>query len=288
VLARDRYLPRVFQFRGDRLAFTGGIVVLALLSALLIVAFDGSVTALIPLYTVGVFIAFTLSQAGLVRHWWLQRDAEPAWRVRATVNAVGAVTTGFVALQVAVSKFMLGAWMVLVLMPLLIWLMWAIRRHYRRMSGALTPETPLDPADFHQRVIVPVAHLNVPARQALAFARAIAPDRRISVVHIADGPEEAEAFRRHWAETPHGEVRLVVIESPYRALVAPLTAYVEALQETHPGDTVVVVLPELVPGHWWEHLLHNQSALRLKAALLFHRSVVVVSVPYHLAREVPA
>jgi amino acid transporter len=282
ILAIDRFLPRVFQFRGDRLAFTGGIVVLAVISALLIVAFEGSVTALIPLYTVGVFIAFTLSQAGLVRRW--ARLREPGWRWRAAINTLGAATTGVVAVEVAVSKFLLGAWMVLVFVPVLIGMMWAIRRHYRRMEGELRPETPLDPAEIHPRVIVPIGGVNVPAQQAMAFARAIAGDGPLTAVHVTDSAEEAERVRAAWEGCPCGDAELVVIESPYRALAAPLLAYIDGLHETHPLNTIVVVLPEYVPGHWWEHLLHNQTALRLKAALLFHPGVIVANVPYHLAR----
>jgi amino acid transporter len=283
VLAQDRYLPRTFQFRGDRLAFTSGIVLLAVVSSLLIVLFDGSVTNLIPLYTVGVFVAFTLSQAGLVKYWRARRETEPRWRLRAAINAVGATTTGLVALQVAVAKFALGAWMVLVLMPVLIGLMWCIRQHYRRLEVAQTPETPLDPRQIRARVIVPIARLNVPAQQALAFARAITRDGLVTAVHVTDSPEEEERVRAQWREWPHGEAELVVIESPYRSLAGPLLRYVDAIQETHPDDTLVVVLPELVPGRWWEHFLHNQTALRLKAALLFEPGVIVANVPYHLA-----
>ena len=176
ILARDRYLPRVFQFRGDRLAFTGGIVLLAVIAASLIVAFRGSVTALIPLYTVGVFLAFTLSQAGMVRHWYRLRREEPRWRLRAAVNGVGALTTGVVAVEVAASKFLLGAWMVLLLVPLLIWIMSAIHRHYARLAGARGARTPTAARDVVIRAIVPIAELDERARQALAFAR---PSRRI-------------------------------------------------------------------------------------------------------------
>jgi hypothetical protein len=283
ILAGDRFLPRIFQFRGDRLAFTGGIVVLAAVSALLIVAFGGSVTALIPLYTVGVFIAFTLSQAGLVRRWWRLR--EPGWRWRAAVNALGAVTTGVVAVEVAASKFLLGAWMVLVLIPILIGMMWAIRQHYRRMEGQLRPETPLNPAEIHPRVVVPIGGVNVPAQQAMAFGRVIAGRGPVTAVHVTDSAEEAARVRAQWERCPCGDAELVVIESPYRSLAAPLLAYIDALHETHPQDTIVVVLPEYVPGRWWEHLLHNQTALRLKGALLFHPGIIVVNVPYHLARR---
>ena len=284
ILAYDRFLPRLFMFRGDRLAFTAGIVVLAIVSSLLLIAFGGSVTALIPLYTVGVFIAFTLSQAGLVKHWYQLREREPGWRWRAGINAVGAATTGLVTVTVAVSKFALGAWMVLVLIPVLIGMMWGIRKHYLAIQGAQRPETPLDPDQVRLRVIVPIAQLNVPARQALAFARAIAGDQAVTAVHVTDSAEAGETARQEWEQWPHGVAHLVVIESPFRTLAGPLLAYIDALHETHPEDTIVVVLPEYVPSHWWEHLLHNQTALRLKAALLFHPGVIVANVPYHLAR----
>jgi amino acid transporter len=284
VMSRDHYLPRVFMFRGDRLAFTSGIVLLAVVSSLLIVAYEGSVTSLIPLYTVGVFIAFTLSQAGLVKHWQKLRESESGWRLRVGINAVGATTTGLVAIFVAVSKFTLGAWMVLVLIPILIAVMWAIHRHYMLIERAVRPETPLDPAEIRTRVIVPIATLNVPARQALAFARTIAGGNGVTAVHVADNREEAETVRAEWDRCPHGQANLVTIESPFRSLAGPLLAYVEAMHEMHPQETIVVVLPEFVPGHWWEQLLHNQTALRLKAALLFQPGVIVANVPYHLAR----
>jgi amino acid transporter len=285
ILARDRFLPRLFAFRGDRLAFTAGIVLLAVLAGLLIVAFRGSVTNLIPLYTVGVFVAFTLSQAGMVRHWWRQRHEEPRWRLRAAINGVGALTTGVVAAEVAVSKFLLGAWMVLVLVPLLIAAMWGINRHYARLDGAQRPETPLDPAEVRLRVLVPIAGLNIPAKQALAFARAIAPDDAITLVHVTDDLTAAERLRTEWEDQPHGRTHLVVIESPYRSLGGPLLRYIDDVEEAHPGETVLVVLPEYVPGQWWEHLLHNQTALRLKAALLFRPGVIVANIPYHMARN---
>jgi hypothetical protein len=287
ILARDQFLPRLFAFRGDRLAFTGGIILLAVIAAALIVAFEGSVTNLIPLYTVGVFVAFTLSQGGMVRHWWKLRHQQRGWRLRAAINGLGAVTTGIVAIEVGVSKFALGAWMVLVLIPMLIGLLWMIRQHYQRMNGAQRPETPLDPAKILPRVVVPIAKLNVPARQALAFASVIARDRPVTAVHVTDQVDEAEELRSGWRYSGCANAELVVIESPYRSLAAPLLAYIDALHEAHPKDTIVVVLPEYVPGHWWEHLLHNQTALRLKASLLFHPGVVVANVPYHLAPQVP-
>ena len=289
ILARDRFVPRLFAFRGDRLAFTGGIFLLSILAVLLIVAFRGSVTNLIPLYTVGVFVAFTLSQSGMVVHWWRLRDQEPRWRMRAAINGIGAVTTGIVAIEVAISKFQLGAWMVLVLVPLLIAMMWGIGQHYRRIVGAQRPETPLDPAQVRLRPIIPIANLAVPAQQALAFARAIAPDEAITLVHVTDDVAAADRLRMEWERWPHGGAHLVVIESPYRTLAGPLLRYIDEVERASPGDTLMVILPEYVPGRWWEHLLHNQTALRLKAALLFHPGIIVANVPYHVAPDaVPA
>lgn len=290
ILARDRFLPRLFQFRGERLAFTGGIFLLAAIAALLIVAFQGSVTNLIPLYTVGVFVAFTLSQSGMVRHWWRLRDQEPRWRFRAAINGIGALTTGIVAIEVAFSKFLLGAWMVLVLTPILIGLMWAIHRHYQRLERARRAETPLTPEDIVIRAVVPIADLGTEARQALAYARAIAPDNdHVVAVHVTDSEAEAEQLRREWTEWQCG-VELAIIESPYRSLSGPLLAFIYASKEIYPHDTLTVVLPEFIVAHWWEHFLHNQTALRLKAALLFQPGVVVANVPYHVGqtpRQVP-
>ncbi len=283
ILARDRYLPRVFQFRGDRLAFTGGIVLLAAIAIVLIVAFEGSVTSLIPLYTVGVFVAFTLSQSGMVRHWWKLRPEERGWKRRAAINGLGAVTTGIVAIEVGISKFALGAWMVMVLVPILIGMMWAVHRHYLRLEQARRAETPLAPEEVTIRAVVPISDLGVQARQALAYAQAIAADdAHVVAVHVTDDVLEAEGLRRQWEQWQPG-LELILIESPYRSLTGPLLAYVDALRETYPEETLTVVLPELVPSHWWEHLLHNQTAFRIKAALLFRPGVVVTSVPYHLA-----
>lgn len=288
ILARDRWVPRLFAFRGDRLAFNGGILLLTALAVVLVIAFHGSVTNLIPLYTVGVFVAFTLSQSGMVVHWWRLRAEQPRWRLRAAINGLGAVTTGIVAIEVAISKFLLGAWMVLILVPILVVVMWAIGQHYRRMVGAQRPETPLDPAQVHLRPMIPIANLAVPAQQALAFARAIAPDEAITLVHVTDDVAAADHLRQEWERWPHGGARLVVVESPYRSLSGPLLRYIGEVERAHPSDTLMIILPEYVPGRWWEHLLHNQTALRLKAALLFHPGIIVANVPYHVGPAVPA
>jgi amino acid transporter len=280
ILARDRFLPRMFRFRGSRLAFTMGIVSLAVLASLLVVVFEGSVDLLIPLYAVGVFASFSLSQAGMVVHW--RKERGPNWRRSAAINGLGAAATSVVTLVIAVTKFTHGAWLVLVLIPLLIGGFWAIRRHYARLEAARCPEMPLDPRAIRARAIVPIANLDLPARQALAFARAVAPGGAVTAVHVTDNAETAERFRTRWEACPHGKAELVVIESPYRTLEGPLLSYIDAVRASHPDDTLMVLLPEYVPNHWWEHLLHNQTALRLKASLLFHPGVIVANVPYHL------
>ena len=281
ILGRDRYLPRQFQFRGDRLAYSVGIGVLALIAVILLWAFQGSVTNLIPLYTVGVFVAFTLSQSGMVRHWWRVRDEHRGWRWRAALNATGATATGLVAIFAGVSKFALGAWVVLILVPGLVIMMAAIRRHYDGVEAALAVDWsraalgPLRPP----RVLVPVARLDRAALSALRYARSISTD--VTAVHVTDDQAEAADIKRRW-RIGEPDVDLVILESPYRALVAPLLTYIDALDAQDPERPTTVVLSEFVPRHLWEHLLHNQAALRLKLRLFFRRNTVVVDVPYHL------
>ena len=281
ILGQDQFLPHYFAFRGDRLAYNTGILALAVVASALIWLYQASVTGLIPLYTIGVFIAFTLSQTGLMRRWLRLRQTETAWRARLIINAVGAAATGTVAVVVAVSKFALGAWMVLIVLPVLVAVMWSVYRHYARLQSAVVPETPLDPAAIRLRLIVPVADTSLQARQALAYAMAIVPPDRILAVHVISSEESAENFSRAWQDAQI-KVPLVMIESPFRSFTGPLIEYVDAVREAHPNDILNVIVPEFVPRHWWEHLIHTQSALRLKAALLFHPGIVVTSVPYHL------
>ena len=281
ILGKDRFMPRQFQYRGDRLAFSVGIVVLAVLASALIYGFGGSVTNLIPLYTVGVFIAFTLSQTGMVRHWWRLRAEARGWRWRAALNGAGAVATGLVAVIVGIAKFALGAWMVLLLIPMLIGLMWAIGRHYRSVEGALA----IDLADrslpkrVAPRVLVPVGRLDKATISALAFATSISAE--VTAVYVADDASDIQRMRADW-ERWGGPVNLVILESPFRALIPPLMAYIDATDRADPEQPTTVVLPEFVPRHFWEYPLHNQTALRLKLRLFFRRNTVVVDVPYHL------
>ena len=281
VLARDGFMPHQLTFRGDRLAFTNGIVVLGAVAAVLVIIFGGSTHALIPLYAVGVFLSFTLSQAGMVRHWWKTR--EPGWQRSMVINGAGAVLTGIILLVVGGVKFQLGAWIVFILIPILVIGFNGIYQHYDRAAEQLAlpaaPSAAISPP--RQIVIVPVGDLNRAALRALAFARAITPEPL--AVRIVYEPHEVTTFRREW--DAHGtSTSLVLLESPFRSFTEPLLAYIDALHRQDPEAFITIVLPEVIPAHWWEHALHNQTALRLKAALLFRKNTVTVNVPYHLDR----
>ena len=278
-LARDSFMPRQFGFRGERLAFTTGIVALSGLAALLLWVFDASVTALIPLYTLGVFLAFTLSQSSMVRRWWLRR--EDGWRRGLVINGAGALTTGVIALIVIESKFLSGAWMVVIAIPLLVLLMLGIRGHYRSVERGLTLARIPPGGDAAARpiVVVPIARLDEPARQAIAFANSVSSEA--TAVHVTNNVEAADELRSRWPEWSGG-AELVVIESPYRALIGPLLAYLDVLQRQDPARPVLVVLSEFVPRHWWENLLHNQTALRLKLRLFSRPNTIVADVPYRV------
>jgi amino acid transporter len=278
-LARDGFMPRQFGFRGERLAFTTGIVALSALATILLVVFKASVTKLIPLYTLGVFVAFTLSQSGMVLRWWRLR--EPGWRRGFAINGFGAATTGVIAIIVASTKFLSGAWLVIVMAPLLIGLMLGIRRHYRAVESELELERIPEGKEIAPEpiVIVPIARLDRSTRQAIAFAHSISP--RPTAVHITNDPRDAAAMRERWPDWA-GETELVVVESPYRALIGPLVRYMDALQAQDPSRPIVVVLSEFVPRHWWEQLLHNQTSLRLKLRLFGRHNTIVADVPYHL------
>jgi amino acid transporter len=283
ILARDGFLPRVFQFRGERLAFNAGIVMLALVAVALIWIFGGSVTNLIPLYTVGVFIAFTLSQSGMVRRWWRLRREKTGWRKAATINGIGALTTGVVAIEVAASKFALGAWIVLILIPLQIAVMLFINRHYKASAAklAVRDDVVFPPPRREERVVVPVPGINRAVIQAINVGRTIAGDVR--AVLISDDLAEAARIRERW-DRQLPDVPLVVVESPYRALVGPLLAYLDVLDQAWPPDkeapVTFVVVPEYVASSWWERILYNQSANRLRRALIGRSHTVVVNVPY--------
>jgi amino acid transporter len=279
ILATDRFMPRQFAQRGDRLAYSFGIIVLAVVSAVLLVVYQGSVNGLIPLYTIGVFIAFTLSQAGLVRHWVRERTA--GWRFSTGINGIGAIVTGVVTVVVAVTKFLLGAWLVLAVMPLTIYTMWRIRRHYQRIEDELLipRSATVHLARRAPRVIVPIARLDRASLNTLSLARAISAD--VSALHISYDEEGAAGFRERWASVIGTDLPLEVIVSPYRAVVAPLLSYLDAIDSGDRGRPIIVALAEFVPSHWWENALHNQTALRLKLALFGRKNTSVIDVPFH-------
>ncbi len=280
-LARDGYLPRQFAFRGERLAFTTGIVALSLMAIGLLYFFEASVSGLIPLYTLGVFIAFTLSQSGMLWRWWRRR--EPGWHTGLVINGLGAATTLVVAFVVGGSNFFQGSWLVIALVPLLMALLMGIHGHYREMARALELDRIPAAAEVAAEpiVIVPIARLDRPALQAIAFANSISSEA--VAVHVTNDPATAESLRERWPEWA-GTTELVVVESPYRALIGPLLAYMDALQRQAPDRPILVVLAEFVPRHWWENLLHNQTALRLKLRLFARRNTIVADVPYHPLR----
>jgi amino acid transporter len=288
VLAQDSYLPRQLHTRGDRLAFSNGILFLAVAALAAIIAFRAQVTALIQLYIVGVFISFTLSQIGMVRHWTrlLRNETDPA--VRRTmmrsrvVNTVGFVATGTVLLVVVVTKFFAGAWIAVVAMALLFVLMKMIRKHYDTVSRELEQHADNEDVVLPSRnhAVVLVSKLHLPTLRALSYARATRPDVLEAVTVSVDDAETRTLVRR-W-EQSNISVPLKVIASPYREITRPILDYVKRVSKESPRTVVTVFLPEYVVGHWWEHVLHNQSALRLKGRLLFMSGVMVTSVPWQL------
>jgi amino acid transporter len=280
ILATDGFIPRQFSFRGDRLAFSHGIIVLASLAAALIVLFGGETHLLIPLYAVGVFIDFTISQSGMIRHW--RRERPPGWRRRLAINAFGCVLTAVVAVVVTIAKAPQSL-IVIFLIPVLVGLMAFVHRQYGAQAEELAVRDDYVVGLPHreQRVVVPVNGINRAVVQAVTFGRSLASDVR--AVFITEDPEAGDELRRKWERQVPG-VPLVIVESPFRALVGPLTAYLDVLDLAWPPDkeapVTIVVLPEFVARHWWDRLLYNQSAKRLKSALLGREHTVIADVPY--------
>ena len=290
ILAKDGFLPRQLHTRGDRLAFSNGIITLALAAIVLIWAFDAQVTRLIHLYIVGVFVSFTLSQLGMVRHWTreLRTEPDPATRTRMLrsrlINAVGFGMTSVVLVIVLVTKFALGAWIALVAMAVLFALMKGIRRHYDQVRAELAlGDDPTAARALPSRVhaIVLISRLHKPTMRAIAYARASRP-QVLEALTVGVDRDEVAALRAQW-DALDLPVPLRVLDSPFREITRPILTYVRSIRRDSPRDLVVVYIPEYVVGHWWEHLLHNQSALRLKGRLLFTPGVVVASVPWQLA-----
>ncbi|MDP9006582.1 MAG: APC family permease [Actinomycetota bacterium] len=279
ILAKDGYLPRQLHNRGDRLVYSNGVLVLAGAAALLVIGFGGITTALIPLYAVGVFTGFTLSQWGMVRHHL--RIREPGWRRNSVVNAVGAVATFAVLAVVVVSKFTIGAWIPAIVIPLIVVLLRGIHRHYQQVAEVLAVPEGYRPLPHTHTVVVLVGNVHQGVLAALTYAKSLSPDRLIAL-SVVSSPEESEALREQW-DRYHLDVELELRYSPYRELTQPVLKYLDELDAAYENDIITVVVPEFVLSRWWEQLLHNQSALLLKGRLLFRRNTVVTSVPFHIS-----
>ena len=280
ILARDGYMPRQFSFQGDRLAFNSGIVVLSIVALALLIAFGGDTHALIPLYSVGVFVAFTIGQSGMIVHWLRERPA--GWQRGLATNLLGCTMTGVVAVVVLIAKAPTSL-LVAIVVPIVVGVMLFIHRQYQASAGhlAVREDVVIPPPRREERVIVPVAGINRAVIQAINVGRSIAPD--IRALLISDSPDEAVAIRERW-ERQLPDVPLVIVESPYRALVGPMLAYLDVIDQTWPQGKeqpiTFVIIPEYVARNWWERLLYNQSANRLRRVLIGRPHTVVVNVPY--------
>jgi len=296
IIAGDGFMPRQLLYRGSRLVYSRGILTLALIAGGLIVAFDASVTALIPLWAVGVFLSFTLSQAGMTHRWWKagrlapgQRVQEPGstlvydsgWIWKIVINGLGALATLVVTVVFAVTKFRDGAWIIILLIPGLVAVFFSIHRHYRQLAEDLAlDESGPPPRTRRHRVLLPISRIHRGTLSALDYARSLSSD--VTAVHISIDPIETEQLRRQWERWGDG-VRLVIIDSPYRAFLEPFLEYVEGLRtQLQPYERVTIVVGQFVSEHWWNNFLHAQTALWLRFALLLKKGIVITEVPYQV------
>lgn len=294
--AGDGFLPRQLTYRGSRLVYSYGIMTLTGIASLLIILFQASVTALIPLYAIGVFLSFTLSQTGMARRWWRVGHLRPGdeikdpgstlryesgWRVKMGVNGFGAVCTAIVMMVFAVTKFHDGAWVIIFLVPLLVAGFFAIHHHYRNLASQLSLENYDSPRRIpRHRVIVLVSGVHRGTLEALNYARSLSTD--VTAVHVSMDPMEAERIKSKW-EMWGGGVRLVILESPYRVLIEPILTYVEMIStKRQAGEIITIIVPQFVPKHWWHNLLHTQAAVLLRLVLMFKRGIVIIDVPYQV------
>ena len=275
ILANDRYVPRQLAARGDRLAYSNGIVSLAFVALLLVWLFKGDTNSLVPLYAIGVFVCFTLSQAGMVVHW--RRTRSQGWRWKAWLNGLGAVATGLVSIIQLVTKFTTGGWIIALIIPAIILLLRKIHRHYEEFIEDIrfTGQSPMTP--LHHTVIVPVNGITKATSAALVYATTIAEE--VIAVCIEVDKRDSEQMRADWDAWDIG-IPLEIVPSPYRSILKPLVEYVDNLSMVSPGELVTIIVPEIVPKHWWEHLLHNKTALYIRTAFLFKPNVVVIAIPY--------
>jgi amino acid transporter len=279
LLAVDRFLPRQLSNRGDRLVFSNGIIILAFTACVLIFVFKGNVDHLIPLYAVGVFLSFTLSQSGMVKHWWKERATDRMWAGRALLNGTGAVATLLTLLIIAVTKFTHGAWIVIILIPTLVVAFRGIRGHYDSVGTQLSLTDVPRAEKRHHTVIMPVASVHRGVVEALRYARSIGDD--VNAITVDIDPRATAKLKHDWDEWGAG-VTLHKLDSPYRSLIEPVMDYIDKVRNERPDDVITVILPEFIPARWWQNLMHNQSSLLLKAALAAKRNVVVTTVRLHL------
>ncbi len=279
-LGKDNYMPRQLANLGDRLVYANGIIFLGILASILIITFGGSVHRLIPIYAIGVFICFTLTQAGMVKHW--NRVREKGWKIGLAVNGIGSVVTSMVFMIILVTKFTSGGWLIMIAMPILIMIFLSIKGHYAEVSRELSLDAPDESVEPHDhKVIIPVGNVHKAVIPAVRYAKSISKD--VTAVYVAADPESAGIIRQKWERVGSG-IPLVIIHSPYRFVVKPLIEYIDAASHSTEDSLVTVVIPEFIPHQWWQHILHNQTALFIKAALLFKKKVVVTSVPFHLRK----
>ena len=281
ILARDGFMPHQMATFGDRLVFSNGIIILGVFACLLLVVFEGDTHALIPLYAIGVFMSFTLSQAGMVKRWLIKKG--PHWQTKLIVNGAGALTTGIATIIIASTKFTQGAWIVFLLISILLLMFQGIRSHYKAVSEqiALDRRGERPPLPRRNIVIIPISGLNRAVVRALDYARSRPGEVR--AVYVDLDPEESAKVKIQWAQWGGG-VNLIALSSPYRSILGSLLDYIEEVLEKDPNTWVTVVIPEILPARWWQNILHNQRALMLKAALLFKDRVILTDVPYHLTR----
>jgi amino acid transporter len=296
LLAADGWLPRQLSYKGSRLVFSRGVVALALIASILVIIFNASVTALIPLYAIGVFLSFTLSQSGMAVRWkksgglkpgekLVERGStlnhDPHWRIKLIVNSFGAVCTAIVMMVFAVTKFLDGAWIVLILIPSLVVMFSAIHRHYRNLAQRLSLEDyGAPPPITRQRVLILVSGVHRGTLAALRYAKALSDD--VTALHVSIEPSEADRVREKWDIWGEG-VRLVILHSPYRLLIEPILRYIQEISENrHPNEIITIVVPQFVPRHWYHNLLHTQTAFILRMVLLFKPGIVITDVPYQV------
>jgi amino acid transporter len=281
MLSRDRFMPRQLSTQGDRLVFSNGILILSGFAIVLIVSFAGDTHSLLPLYAIGVFLSFTLSQSGMVVRWLRQR--EPGWRWRLVINGVGATVTGVVLLTLTVTKFVEGAWIVVVLIPALVAMFLAMHRHYEQVASDLSLEGLDGLPKFKHTVLVLIGDVHRGVVRAVQYANTLAPNAAVRAVYVETDPARTSRLEEKWAKCGFG-VPLVVLTSPYRSLLGPLLDYIDHIHARGDDQMVTIVLPEFLPRRWWQHFLHNQTALLVKGALLYRKNTVVTDVPYLLRR----